>query len=235
MFFSSQSSKFNIICIFVVLICIYGLFIKINVPVAQEYSFYKTAEQTYGTVDKIEEYSRYAGRNYVTDYHWYISYTTLDGVQYNNIKAEYINLKEDNYAQGNSVIVAYDKNDPSIIGVGSFAPYSDILISIFLLILMVVIMLILLKLYKELRLCTYLINNGTTAFAKITNITSWGFGQYRAYTVYYSLTNPITNIQIYNFKKIDSRTIPAVRDLCAEELLPAYFDPHNPAVYCIKL
>lgn len=235
MIFSSRSSKFNIICIFVVLICIYGLFIKINVPVVQEHNFYKTAEQTYGTVDKIEEYSRYAGRSYVTDYHCYISYTTLDGTQYNNIKAKYVNIKEDKYEQGNDVIVAYDKNNPTITGVGSFAPYSDILGSIFLLILMVVIMLILLKLYKELRLCTFLINNGTTAFAKITNITSWGFGQYRAYTVYYSLTNPITNIPIYNFKKIDQRTIPTVRNLCVGQLLPAYFDPRNPAVYCIKL
>lgn len=235
MIVSLKSSKFNILCILGTLICICALFISINVPLAQEYSFYKTAEQTYGTIDKIEEYRRYAWRSYVTDYHCYISYTALDGTQYNNIKAEYVNMKEDKYEQGNYVIVAYDKNNPTIAGVGSFAPHSDILGSIFLLILMTVIILALLKSYKELRLCTYLIHNGITEFAKITNITSKGFGAYRTYIVYYSIMNPITHIQMYNFKKIDEKTIPAVRDLRVEQFLPAYFDPYNPEVYCIKL
>lgn len=208
------------------------LTITTGIPVIQEYTFYKNTEKVCGIINKVEKYTEYAGKGYITKYAFYVSYTTLDGKEYNNIRTDYANIEGDNYKNGDEIIVFYDKNYPAKIGVGKDSSTGGFLVVVLLSAIIIWLVVMLLKSYKKLKLSKHLKNHGIKGLTVITNISRKGSGRYRTYTVCYVVTNPITHAQMPRIEKTDTSE---AGNLYANQHITAYFDPHDPNVYCINI
>lgn len=232
MLISLKSLRFKMTCASIAVLLLLLLIINISIPMVQEYTFYQNTEKVCGIVNKVEKYTEYAGKGYTTKYAFYVSYTTLDGKEYNNIKTDYANIKGDNYKNGDEIIVFYDKNNPTKIGVGEDSSTGDFLVVVLHSAIIICLVVMLLKSYKKLKLSKHLKNHGVKGLTVITSISRKGSGRYRTYTVCYVVTNPITHAQMPRIEKTDASE---ARHLYVNQHITAYFDPHDPNVYCINI
>lgn len=220
--------------IFLILIWLYLGFDMVT-PVIEEYTFYNASEQVYGVVNNIEKYQKISGRSYVTRYNFYVSYETLDGKKYDNIKAKYNNLNEGSYKKGDTILVAYDKNNPTKIGVNTYSlSVMDIVIFIMYIAAIAYIIFQLTKSCIDFKKAKSLIKNGIRGVAEITNIVPKGTGRYRVYTIYYVFSHPYSANNNHSVAMGKTKASSAKR-LYAHQRLDVYFDPENPNVYCLNI
>lgn len=229
MIVSIRSLKFTMLAAIAIILVVLPFSINLCISISQEYTFYQNAEKVYGVVDKIE---RYTSKGYRKKYSFYVSYTTLDGEKYNNIKAEYVHIYGRNCKSGDSIIVFYDKNTPTKTGVGTYSLNGKFLWIIGFLGLIIWMAVILLKSYKEFKMSNFLINNGLKGFAEITKIIPKGVGKYRRYIVYYVVTHPIYQTRSHHIQELDQVS---ARHLFIGQSFTAYFDQINPVIYRINL
>ena len=229
MIVSMRSLKFTMLSTIAVILLVLPFLIEACISISQKYTFYQGAEKVYGVVDKTD---RYSSQGKTKKYSFYVSYTTLAGENYNNIKAEYVNIDGEDYKIGDSVIVFYDKNIPTKTGIGTYSSNGEIPIIVIFLALIIWMAVMLFKSYKELKVSNFLINNGIKGFSEITNITCKGIGKYKRYTIYYVVTHPIYQTRSHHIQDLDRVS---ASHLFIGQSFTAYFDKNNPLTYRINL
>lgn len=234
MIVSFKSLRFDIVCISVAILLMLYIACTTAIPLLEEYTFYNNSEQVYGVVNSIEKYTKSAAKGYVTKYNFYVSYETPDGKKYDNIKAEYNNANEDYYKKGDRILIVYDKNNPTKIGVDTYSADGADIVMILVTAVTVWAIITLIKWGIKFGRSKALIKNGIKGVAEITNVISKGTGRYRTYTIYYVLNNPLSANNTHSVATGKTKA-PSAKRLFVNQRLDVYFDPKNPGVYCLSI